>query len=167
MKGVNWTKWSAISEVLSSVAIVATLIYLTIQTQQNAAAIQANSRQAIVETDLQILEGSMNHPEMWAARYKPELTLEEKVYLEGFLIALVRTREHQWLQYQNGVLDEQTWESYLKGLSGNLSWPRTRGWWEFAKHREFDDRFVDYIDQYLSKEPLETDTRHPFDRFEN
>ena len=39
MKSLDWTKWSAIAEIFSSVAILVTLIYLAIQTQQNTAAI--------------------------------------------------------------------------------------------------------------------------------
>ncbi len=52
---MNWTKLSAISEILSSVAILVTLIYLAIQTQQNADATQADTRQAILAADQQFL----------------------------------------------------------------------------------------------------------------
>lgn len=167
MKAINWTKWSAIAEVLSSVAIVVTLIYLAVQTQQNAAEIRANSRHTMIETDLQLILANMNSPEMWAARLKPELTLEEKVFLEGSLVALLRTREHHWLLFQDGLLDEATWSTYLTGLSGNLSWPRTRAYWDFMKDALFDPGFVDAVDRYLSDTPVRTDLSHAFDRFEN
>ncbi len=31
----NWSKWSSIAEIVSSIAIVITLFYLAVQTQQN------------------------------------------------------------------------------------------------------------------------------------
>jgi len=38
MRNVDWSKYSAISQIVGSIAIVLTLIYLSIQTQQNTAA---------------------------------------------------------------------------------------------------------------------------------
>ena len=43
---MNWNKTSAIAEILSSFAILVTLVYLTIEIGQNRATLQANSRQA-------------------------------------------------------------------------------------------------------------------------
>ena len=34
MKDVDWTKWSAIAEIFSAIAIVVTLLYLAVQTNQ-------------------------------------------------------------------------------------------------------------------------------------
>ena len=43
---MNTSKLADISEILSSLAILATLVYLTIQVQQNTEALQANQRQS-------------------------------------------------------------------------------------------------------------------------
>ena len=48
---MNWTKASAIAETLSSVAILITLVYLVVEIQQNAEATQAETRQAILDSD--------------------------------------------------------------------------------------------------------------------
>lgn len=42
---MNWDMLSAIGEILGSVAVFVTLVYLTIQTRQSTAAIRANTRQ--------------------------------------------------------------------------------------------------------------------------
>ncbi len=52
---MNWTKASAAAEILSSVAILATLVYLAIEIQQSAEATQANTRQAMFASDQQFL----------------------------------------------------------------------------------------------------------------
>ena len=44
MTKIDWTKWSAIAEILSAVAIVVTLLYLAIQTQYLAVQTEQNNR---------------------------------------------------------------------------------------------------------------------------
>ena len=90
---MNWTKLSAMAEILSSVAILVTLVYLAIQTQQSADSIQANTRQAILDADQQFLIKVMDNPEIYTSQYKPALTDDEKVRLGAYLILFVRMRE--------------------------------------------------------------------------
>lgn len=79
--------------------------------------------------------------------------------LEAYLIAIVRTREHQWFQFRNGLLDRQTFEAYLSGLTANLQWPRARKWWEHVKYRYFDKEFVDEVSPHISSTPIVEDLR--------
>lgn len=44
MKNKTWSKWAAIAEIISSVAILITLAYLAIETRQNTDAIQTPAR---------------------------------------------------------------------------------------------------------------------------
>jgi len=59
---MNWSKASAAAEILSSVAILATLVYLAIEIQQSAEATQANTRQAMLASDQQFLELLVDSP---------------------------------------------------------------------------------------------------------
>ncbi len=106
---MNWMMISVIAEILSSAAVLVTLIYLAIQTRQNADAIQANTRQAILDADQQFIMAVMASPELDAIFFKPELTDDEKVRLSTFLLTHVRVRENNWFQYQAGVLDHVSW----------------------------------------------------------
>lgn len=153
MREMNWTKWSAVAEVVSSAAIVFTLVYLVIQTQQNSAAIEANSRQVSIASDLQILATAFSEPDAMLARFKDDLSDREQVQLELWLIMLVRSREQQWFQFRDGFLDEQMWNSYLSGLTGNLSTPSTRRWWNSAESL-FDQDFVTAVNEVLSSVPV-------------
>ena len=159
MQKTDWTKWSAIAEILSSVAIVATLLYLAIQTQQNAAAIQSSSRQTMLMADLEVLQ--MAPDELLFA--KEALTVPEMEKLQKYLIALVRSREFQWFQYRDGQLDREVWESYLGALPGNLSWPRSRVWWDAVSADAFDAGFVNEVNSYLSEIEVREDLRHNFE----
>ena len=65
-------KWSAIAEILSSIAILFTLFYLAVQTTRisrqtelNTAALLANARQNALNSELDLLFAEMDHPEAW------------------------------------------------------------------------------------------------------
>ncbi len=154
---MNWTKLSAMAEILSSIAILVTLVYLAIQTQQSADAIQANTRQAILDADQQFLIKVMENPGIYTSQFKPALTDEEKVRLGAYLILFVRMRENNWLQYRNGVLDEVTWDSYRSSIVQVLSDSTSRGWWQnyAVARRAFDSEFVSLVNELLADTPVQ------------
>ena len=155
------------SQVISSIAVLITLIFLIVQLKQNTNAIKANTRHTIITTDLQGIETGINFPIIELSMHKPELTEEEKVQLEWWLIGHCRSREHQWFQYRNGSLDRRTWESNLTALGRNLSFARTRGWWNLVGKIYFDHGFVEQVDLYLADFPVIHDWVHPFDRIDS
>ena len=59
MKHVDWTKWSAVAEIVSSIAILVTLGYLAIQTSQNT---QACIRQSMLTDEREMLFKQMDYP---------------------------------------------------------------------------------------------------------
>jgi hypothetical protein len=165
MKEINWAKWSAVAEILSSAAIVITLGYLALQTQQNSAALLASTRHQMLSADLQINSDAISNPSISVAMWKKDLTTEEKVQLQYWLIALVRSREHQWFQFRDGLLDERLWRSYSSGLSATLSTPRTRAWWENVRYEWFDHEFADVVSDSLANVPIsnEGESRYRFE----
>jgi len=150
MSKIDWTKWSAIAEVFSAVAIVVTLGYLAIQTQQNTAAVQASVRQSMLEADRESLYMQVENPFLFR---RSGLNEEEQLQLIGFLTAFMRTRENFWIQYRNGVLDQGTWESYRGALVivvfssefGRRVWERQTG-----SGLVFDREFVDSINAWVA-----------------
>ena len=164
MKNVDWMKWSAIAEIASSVAIVVTLIYLAIQTQQNAGAILASSRNALIAAEISVNQQVVDNPSIRLIRSNTNPTAEELVQLETWLIEVVRTREHQWLQYQDGLLDEDIWEAYVNALPVILRYPKERAWWDFVKYEFFDREFVDEVDRLMSDTPIQDDSRLTIER---
>ncbi len=109
---MNWTKASAVAEILSSVAILITLVYLVVEIQQNSRATQADTRQEILASDQQFLENYIDSPELMALQYQAELSDDERIRLSYLMITFVRMRENNWLQYENGTLDDATWRAH-------------------------------------------------------
>ena len=153
---MNWTKASSIAEILSSVAILVTLLYLVIEIGQNTEALQASSRQASLDADVQWLYQVANAPELWTNAFNANMTDAEKTSLSAFLSAFLRIREHDWLQYQAGALDEKTWLTYQNSLSVLLAWEQNRNWWDDIAQKIFDLDFVEYVNSSLEDIPIVT-----------
>ena len=159
---MNWTKASAIGEILSSVAILITLVYLAIEIQQNSDATEAETRQAMLASDQQFLQLFVDKPELYLNWYKPDLTDAEKTQLSYFLVTHFRMRENNWFQYRNGILDDATWKSYSASIPAVLSSPRTRRWWtNFALGTElFDAEFQSVVSELIADAPVFEVPRH-------
>ncbi len=148
-------KLSALAELVSAIAIVVTLGYLAIQTQQNTAAIQASVRQAMLANDVELIRQQLDYPELVTGRAgDADLSNEDLVRLTANLLAVVRSRENQWLQYQNGVIDERSWRTYQMAIPAKLSTDFMRSWWRNRTAREeFDEGFVATVDKLLDENP--------------
>jgi hypothetical protein len=149
-------KLSATAELVSSIAIVVTLGYLAIQTQQNTTAIQATVRQAMLADDVDLIRQQIDFPILFTGRSgDAALTDEELVRVSGNLIALTRIRENQWLQYQSGVIDERTWLTYRTALPAVFSTEFLRAWFRNRSARgEFDEGFVDQVNNLFAENPV-------------
>lgn len=153
-------KLAAIGEIVSSIAIVATLAYLAVQTKQTNSALFANSRAQIMQADLALVLDAANSPYtdgmreavQFALRRGEQLTEEEVQDLwrsYNILAGFTRVREFAWFQYQDGLLDERAWDGCLATLVRNLSNETGRALWEDIKS-EMDPEFVAHIDARLA-----------------
>ena len=143
-----------IAEVFGIILVAVTFIFLALQMRQNTAAIQANGRQATLNEDSQFLYRVAENPVLELNMYKPELTDAEKVQLHFFVSAFFRVRELNWFQYQSGVLDEATWESYRKAIGAYLRTPRWRNWWQHAAPAFYDEGFAAPVNELIADEPI-------------
>jgi len=144
-------KIAPLAEIISSVAIVLTLIYLAIQTQQTNSALVANSRQATMLADMTLISALIANPEAMGNTRRPfnELTGAEQDQLGNVLAGVLRSREFAWLQYQEGILDEATFASYMETP---IRWIREdeafRYYWEYFS-ASANPEFKSYVDSLL------------------
>jgi hypothetical protein len=114
-------RWALIAEIAGAIAIVISLIFVGFQIQQgteqtalNTKAIQASIRQSILHEDLEGLYLYMDHPFL---NKRINIEPDEEVQIRAQIVAFVRMREILWLQYRDGLLDEETWLSYRQPLT--------------------------------------------------
>ena len=117
---MNFEKTSAIAEIVSSIAILITLVYLAIQTNQNTGAINSASHQQLLNSDLELLREMRDAPDISQTMRSSDPSLEERRRLSSYLTSFLRVREYAYFQYRDGRMDEDTWNSYalvVKSLS--------------------------------------------------
>lgn len=142
---------AAIAEIASSIAVVATLGYLAVQTRQNSLAIQATVRQAMLAEDRALLFKQMDYPFVRPGAYDSEtLSEEQQGQLASWLTAFSRGRENQWIQYRNGVLDEATWSSYAIAIPIVYEPVFAREYWH-ANSYQYQPGFVEYVNDLLGE----------------
>lgn len=148
---MNWNKWAAISEIFSSIAILVTLGYLAIQIQQNTVTLNAESRTTLWELHKGVLDHVIQNPSIVTSWDQPEpLTDAQKVMLGNWLFEFVGQREFMWLQYQSGIVDEQTMETMISDIDQLLVHRRLLDWWNLTSDFYFDPGFVQLVNARAS-----------------
>jgi hypothetical protein len=138
--------WAYVAQIVGVIVVIASLAYVAVQVRQNTVTQIAASRQAILAADLELLSWAMEHPED-----APGLgDVIEDVRSTAFLVAYVRIREFMWYQYQNGILDKTTWESYLAPTTAVFESDLARRIWS-ANVIKLDADFREQIDRLISK----------------
>ena len=103
-------EYALIAEIISAICIVLSLIFVGLQVRQgaeetaaNTAAIQSTVRQSLMEADKDLLLFAAGNPQV-ATRIEPDL---------AYHVAYIRTRFHYWNEYKAGLLDDETYYSYM------------------------------------------------------
>ena len=124
---MKWERTSAIAEIVSSVAVLVTLVYVGIQTRElaaqtqvNTAAIIGSSRQGALNAELQLFRFIADYPVV-SFGPRPSVNDDDTVRRAMAAYMLFRIRESQWLEYRDGQLDPETWKSYSKIFVGLLA----------------------------------------------
>lgn len=128
MKKVNLSTLSEVSQIISALAVVVSLIYVGAQVNQNTRATQAAMRQSIADNDITYLMTSLDNNIVATALYKQysnkELSELEMSQLTNRQHVNFRVFENAFYQYQQGLLERETWSRYrliIKGLLTNDS----------------------------------------------
>ena len=114
---------------------------LATQIRQSNVLAKSQTRREIVRADQQLLSTVIGYPEIYDAVVKDEITRSEKIRLQEWLFILMRNREFDWLQWRDGLIDDETFDSYKGVIPAVIGSPRGRRWWA-AYHGLFSSRFV-------------------------
>ena len=143
----------ALGELLGSVAVLATLVYLALQTRQTTMPIGAQLDAAFIAANQNLLLTPATSSELQEALDEDRIVDVERnqvrraLYWSSFLISL------QWSFHQgrHGLLptfNEAAQEAALRGLFKNFR--SFGGWWETSKHGHLPE-FVAWVEEQRSK----------------
>ena len=148
------TELGALGEFVAAVAVLITLVYLTVQVRQGNALARSQTLQRMVEQAERELYRVVEDPAIFKCFLKDDpLTEEEKIKLTCWLLASLRQREYEWFQYRDGNIDRQVWEAYQRVMLSLLTTARTREWWGSFLSTTFDPAFVAEVDQLIENSP--------------
>jgi hypothetical protein len=141
-------------EAIGLIAIVASLIFLAVETRQNTNALFAASRQAVMGAALQELFLQFENPDIALSITKDgPLTPEEHIRLDTFLTSTLRAREFAWLQYKDDIVDQAQWDTEVAVIETVFDSQRNRDWWNNLGREYFGTGFVRFIDSVFSRQP--------------
>jgi len=145
MKKVTLSGLSDLSQVVSAIAVVFSLIYVAQQIRANTEATRAATRQSIAETDFEFISTVLDPLTLLEAETKllagSELAPSEHLALVERQHLNFRIFENAYYQFSTGLLEPETWERYRQ-IIRVLLFDRepARTMWEQKKHI-FDESF--------------------------
>jgi len=152
-----------IFEAIGLLAIVASLIFLAVEINQNTNALFGQSRQSVLEAAQNELFVLVEHPEVSLSVVKEgPLTPEENVRLDAYLAATLRAREYAYLQYRAGAIDEEQWNAEVAVAKSILNAERVRLWWSVVGRNNSSPEFAEFVESQIIVEPVTDGGWHDF-----
>ena len=117
-----------IAQIIGVAVVAGTLIYLAIQVHQGARQMRSEARQAQLTYDQTGVYKFVDFPELGRIFSQAETpNFEQKTRLFFWMIGQMRAREYEWLQYQNGAITKESWETYRGVIYFVLGTARRKG----------------------------------------
>ena len=150
---MNWDALGAIAELLGSVAVVVTLLFLLKQLKTNSVMIQNSTAQGAADAIATWARQLTENPELYriyrtGLKGDSELSREEQGLFDLTLFQAFNSISSIYVQYKNGGCGEDRWESEMRVFAANFNTPGGRASWERQKHmldinfqREIEKKF--------------------------
>lgn len=145
----------SIANLLSAIAVLATLVYLAVQVEQSNRLARSQSRQRMIEQTQQELYQWIDNPDLREAFLSSKVpSPETQSKMHFFLLSAMRQREWEWFQYKDGIINKDVYVAYHGVIALHLGIPRTRKWWKTVGRMGFNPTFVHEVDAFLEGQPL-------------
>jgi hypothetical protein len=149
---MNWEATSAVAEVIGVVAVVVSLVYLSVQIRQNTKVAKAATRQAIAESTEKLGDDLINNSDMAEIFVKHmsggELSPVENLRLQARCYRDMQHWENIHYQFNEGLVSQDQWLGFRKNLVTLLAIDAYREYWEHeASH--YSDAFQAEIGSIL------------------
>jgi hypothetical protein len=156
---MNWDAVGAIAEGLGAVAVVATLVYLSVQLRQNTATVRSNSAtahtQAVQTFTLAIAQDAELNRLYWSglANRAGLEDDDERRRFDSILTGMLLTLEQSMRFHEEGVIDDDLWGSQRAGLSWLAHEPGFVNYWKVwgpTHHPRFGAVVAEAMNEELS-----------------
>ena len=145
----------SIGELLAAIATIATLFYLARQVRANTRQAQTASRVEITR-DYRAVNSAGFDPEISRAfaiglRQFPDMPYEEAILFRVWFVNHMMIFQGVFAQYENGQLEDETYEAWLAFFSGMVATPGGSRYWEVAGRGLAPRKMVAAVDECIAK----------------
>lgn len=154
---MNWDAINAVGEMLGALAVLVSLLYLSVQIRQNTASVKSSTFQNAITSISHVSLAIATDKEAANVVYTAfagntaELSEQERFRAGLLLTGLFRNYENFWFQYQSGVMDEDMWQGICNAMLGYYRMPYVRQWWA-ERSSIFSPKFAEFLDRLAEPE---------------
>jgi hypothetical protein len=153
---MNWEAIGAVAEILASVGVVISLLYLAVQIRAqtiesrlatgNELANQLNVTYSILSSNRDFADVFLRGLQSF-----PSLDTAERVQFAAHMNRTFRVVEAMFNQYRWRRIDDSVWQGLDAALKDLCTYPGTQAWWSLRKHW-FCDEFQAHVLPYMNSE---------------
>lgn len=152
------TRMGFFAEIISSIAVVISLLYVGYEIRQNSEQVRVANRQSIASRVEQLTLAVANNPDITGTleNEDPEnLTQYRSRQLGNFNGAFFRNIEEAYLMYLEGQLSEEYWLTRVPHALVRMNDQATQNWWQGQK-MSFTPRFREWLENELTQDQNKT-----------
>ena len=131
-------QFANIGEIIGSVAVIISIVYLAIQIRTNTEAERTSTYQAVV-SDFGALNNTMastpelSHMFVEAMEDYHQLSSDEKARISQLFFQCFHYFENMFYQHRKGYLDEEVWTGWKRLMLTYYARPGFQTWWEHRR----------------------------------
>src|SRR5205085_11459633 len=155
---MSFEQLSYLAQIVASVGVIVSLIFVGLQIKHNTGALQRNEHNSTMAqwtVIRQAIAGNRDIAELMTAGLRGERAMDaaDQLRLEQMLAEYAWAAFHIWDRTQRGVFPKGTFEMTCGPLlCGLLRTERGAAWWHDAKYAGFIPGFVLDVDAMLAKD---------------
>lgn len=146
-----------ISQIIASFAVLASLIYLALQTRQTSKNQRALMNQGVVnrasDTIHWLCEPRMLDLNSRVQAGEAQFTMQELALLQWQLRALLLSAQDVLVQHKAGLVDQITMDNNLVGIKSFLSLPVNRALWKSSREG-YAPELIAWVERLIEAAPL-------------
>lgn len=154
---MSLTDLAALGSFVSAVAVLISLIYLSLQVKQaernQQASIRATRVTRIVDIYMRLSEAELANAVTKATECARDLTDQEVRQFMFYCGARFYQAEDSFNQFQEGLLNQVTFDSVVVGLRDSLAEPGMRAYYKRQRAR-FSGDFAAFVDKLMAETSL-------------
>lgn len=153
------------SQVIGTIAVFASLIFVGLQIRQQADATRAQTEQAIATNWMALAQVIGASAEAFTAGLLSksptfaDLNDADRMRYLTALFALFKHYENMFLQFKKGRIGEADWQPWSNHLEMYFHQPGVQSWWVLRK-ATFSPEFVDFLDTSVAPKELSPAALH-------